>query len=159
MPRAVLQQRIHRHVIPDEVAILLARRAEARVKFLWHARGGQHADVGRQKGVEREREAAGRHLKFGVRNLYMSDHAERVNTRVRAAGTMDALHTGEHLAERRLDFFLHAGTNFLHLPALISRAVVRDDEFEFERVHKKKLTPGGHGSTRMRKNFDANYAN
>ena len=79
----------------------------------------------------------------------MSDHAERVNARVRAAGTMDALYTGEHLAERRLDFFLHAGAGLLHLPALISRAVVGDDEFEFQRFHEEHLTTDEHSWTRM----------
>ena len=41
------------------------------------------------------------------------------------------LHARKHFAERRLDFFLHARADLLHLPALVGRAVVGDDEFEF----------------------------
>ena len=66
----------------------------------------------------------------------MRDHAKRVDAGVRAAGTVDALHARKHFTERRLDFFLHARADLLHLPALVSRAVVGDDEFEFQ-IHKQ----------------------
>ena len=134
MPRAMPQQRIHDRLVPDEIAILLARRVKAGMKFFRRARRRQHADVGGQKGVEREREPADRHLEFRARNLDVRHHAERVDARVRAAGTVDAFDARKHFAERRLDFLLHARAGLLHLPALISRAVVGDDEFEFHKV-------------------------
>ena len=135
MPCAFLQQRIHRRVIPDKVAILLARRVKARMKFPRHARRRHDADVVRQKSIEREREPGDRHLEFRARNRHMRHHAERVDPGICAAGTVDAPDARKHFAERRLDFFLHARAGFLHLPALISRAVVGDDQFEFERFH------------------------
>ena len=137
MPGAILQQRIHRRMIPDKVTILLAGGVKARVKFFRRAHRRQHADVVRQKSIEREREPGDGHLEFRARNLHVRHHAERVDAGVRAAGTVDAFHARKHFAERRLDFFLHARADLLHLPALVSRAVVGDDEFEFERFHKK----------------------
>ena len=137
MPGALVQQRIHRRVIPDVVTVLLARRVEARMKGVRHAHRRQHADVIRQKGVERDGEPAEGHLEFRARNLHVRHHAERVDARVRAAGTVDALHARKHFTERRLNFFLHAQADLLHLPALVGRAVVGDDKFELQRFHKR----------------------
>ena len=75
------------------------------------------------------------HFEFRARNLDMCDHPQRVNARVRAAGAVNSFHTREKFAQRLLDFLLHAHAGFLHLPALIRRAVVGDGEFEFESVH------------------------
>ena len=66
----------------------------------------------------------------------MRHHPQRVNARIRAAGTVQARLAREEAADGFFNFFLHARADLLHLPALIRRTVVGDDEFEFECVHR-----------------------
>jgi len=108
------------------------------VKFFRHAHRRENADVVRQKGVQREREPRDGHLEFRAWNLDVRHHAERMDARVRAAGTVDALDARKHFSERRLDFFLHARADFLHLPALVSCAGVGDGQFEFHNFFTTK---------------------
>ena len=79
----------------------------------------------------RQRQLADRHFEFGARNFKMRHHAERMNARVRAAGTVKPRRAGKQFCQRLLDFFLHARAGLLHLPAFVSRAVVGNDQFEF----------------------------
>ena len=135
VPRRLLQQRIHRVMIPDVIAILLAAGMETRVKIFGCPDGGQHADVVRQPGVEGDGQPASGQFIFAARNFKVRHHAQRVNARVRAAGTVQARGAGEKFCQRGFDFFLHAQTDLLQLPALVGRAIVGDGEFEFDRVH------------------------
>jgi hypothetical protein len=139
MPGALVQQRIHGGMVPDEVTVLLADGVKTGVKVFRGAHGGEDADVVRQEGVEREREAGDGHLEFRRGDLDVGDHAEGMHTGIRAAGTVDTFHAGKHFAERGLDFFLHANAACLHLPTLIGGAVVGDDEFEFQHFHGRGL--------------------
>jgi len=54
-----------------------------------------------------------------------------VNSRIGAAGAVDARFAGKQLCQCYLDLFLHSRTDLLPLPALVGRAVVGDAEFEF----------------------------
>jgi hypothetical protein len=65
----------------------------------------------------------------------MGDHAKRVDAGVRAAGAVQARRARKIPRQHVLDFFLHACADLLHLPALVGRAVVGDDELELLRVH------------------------
>ena len=139
------EQGIHGVMVPHEVAVLLAGGIEAGMKFLRGARGVEHADIGRQEGVERYGEAGGGHLELGGGDLKMGDHAEGMHAGVRAAGAVESWLAGEIAGEDFLDFLLHAGADFLDLPALVGGAVVGDDEFEFLlEGHKCYLTTDGH---------------
>ena len=133
MPRGRAQQRVHRRMIPDDVAVLLARGLKAGVKIRGRPARGHHADVRRQPGVEREPEFAPGHPGFRAGHFKMRHHAKRVDAGIGAAGTVQARLAGKQFGQRRLNFFLHAGTGLLHLPAFVARAVVGDGEFEFER--------------------------
>ena len=98
------KQRIHGRVVPDEIAVLLARRVEPGVKFLLRARSRQHADVFRQPGVEGQRQLADGHFEFGAGHLKMRDHAERMNAGVRAAGTVSVGRLGNNFASASSTF-------------------------------------------------------
>ena len=65
----------------------------------------------------------------------MRHHAERVHAGIRAAGAVDTRLAGKKFSQRFLDLLLYAGPGFLRLPPFVIRPVVRDGEFEFERVH------------------------
>ena len=133
-PGALAKQRIHRRVVPDEIAILLAGRVEPGVKFFRGAGGRQHAHVLRQPGIDGQRQFADRHFEFRARHFKMRQHAERVNAGIRAAGTVNGRPAGKQLRQRRLDLLLDAGARLLRLPACVSRAVVGNDQFEFHAV-------------------------
>ena len=74
----------------------------------------------------------------------MRDHAERVDTGIRAAAAVQARLAGKIARQHGLDFLLHARADFLQLPALVSRAVVSDDEFEFQCLHDSSFATDGH---------------
>ena len=131
VPRAPGEQRVHGVVVPDVIAIFFAARMEAGVEFGGGAFRVQHADVFRQKGVQRDAKARDGQLVFRLGYLKVRDHAERVHAGVGAAGAVEAGLAGEIAGEHGFDFFLHANADLLHLPALVSRAVVGDGEFEF----------------------------
>ena len=87
--------KIGNEMIPDVVAILFAAGVELRLEIRRGAHGFEHADVVGQKGVEREREAAGGDFEFCARHFKVRDHAERVDPSVGSAGAVDAFHAGE----------------------------------------------------------------
>ncbi len=134
VPGGPAEQGIHRRVIPDEITILLSASVKARVKFFLRAARRNHAHVLRQPGVDGERQPADVHFEFGARNFKMRHHPERVDAGVRAAGAVQSRRARKQFRQRRLDDLLDAGADFLHLPAFVSRAVVGDDQFEFEHV-------------------------
>ncbi len=132
MPGRVAQQRIHRRVVPDEIAVLFADGIETRMETFRGARCGNHPDVLREPCIEGERQFARGHPAFGARHFEMRHHAERMHTGVRPAGTVQARFPRKQFRQRRLHFFLHARAGFLHLPAFIPGAVVGNRQFEFD---------------------------
>ena len=85
MPGLVAQQRVHRGVVPEEVAVLLAFGVEARVKVGPTAAGFKDANVPGKVGVQGERQLAQKHPKTGARHFKMRDHAQGVDAGVCAA--------------------------------------------------------------------------
>lgn len=81
--------------------------------------------------IERERKFVHRHFEFHFWNLNMRHHAKRMNTRIRAAGTVNAFDGRKNFHQRFFNLLLNAQADFLNLPARIIRSVVSDSEFEF----------------------------
>ena len=131
VPRGRPKQRVHRRMIPDKITVLLAGRIETRVKFFPCSSRGNDPDIRRQPGIERQGQFWRRHFRFSWRNFEMRHHPHRVDPCIGPAGTVETGITGEQFGQSCFYFFLYAGADFLHLPAFVLRAIVGDDEFEF----------------------------
>ncbi len=134
MPRLHAEERIHRSVVVDEVAILFSAGIEARVEIGRSPNGAHDANVPGQMRVEREGEFAGLHVELRAREIHMGDQSARVDAGVGSAGTMEAKVDREDVFERLFDEFLDGHAGFLHLPAGVIGPVVGDGEFETNRL-------------------------
>src|SRR5882724_8676950 len=131
VPRSPTNQRIHRRMIPDEIAVLFARGVETRVEIFVRPRGGEHTDVLRQPCIESKGQFSGGHPEVASWQLDVDHHGQRVNAGVSATQAMDARFAWREFRQRFFELFLHAGADLLHLPTLVLGAVVSDDQFEF----------------------------
>ena len=149
MPCLPAQERVERDVVPDKIAVLLSRRVEPGMKIGRTSRRSHDPDIGRQMGVDGQGKLGGRHLEFFPGQFEMSRHADGVDPRVGAAGTMDAQGQGEQFLECLLNFLLHTQAGFLDLPARVVRAFIGNDQFEFERVQDGPELRGGWPGLRL----------
>src|SRR5689334_13112029 len=127
-------------MVPDEVTILLAHRVEAGVERRARANRLQHSHVLRQPRVERQRELARAHRTLVSRNLKMSDHAERMHSGIGATRTVNTRRARKEFRQSLLHFLLNPGPDFLHLPPLVSSAVVSNRQFIFLGLHQHGTT-------------------
>ena len=128
VPGLRAQEGVHRGVIPDEIAILLARGIEPGMERGAGAGDGQNSDILREPGVDREQQLGGFEERSGFRpgDLKVRHHAQRVDSGVRPAGTMHLWPAGKQLGQGPFDQRLNPRADLLDLPAFVARPIVGD---------------------------------
>src|SRR5579862_3356868 len=87
-------------------------------------------------GIESQGELDDGHAEFGTRQVEVGGHAQGMNTRIGAAGTMNARPAGKQLSQRFLQDLLDSQADGLDLPALVGRPVVGDTQLNTDAIHE-----------------------
>ena len=127
MPGIASQEGGRHGAAVDEIGVPLAEGPAPRVEASRRIVDGTHADVGRQRGVERA--ADGRRLERAV-GRERRDLSERMHAGVGPAGAHEARGVAQERTRGGEDDPLHGRHVALDLPARVRRAVVGELEAE-----------------------------